>query len=124
MAESTILVVEDEPIVRMLVVDFLSELGYAILEAKDANVALPILRSDQPIDLLLTDVGLPGMDGRQLAEAARGLRPGLKVLFATGYAEGAGRRNDFVVTGTDLVSKPFDLDHLAEKVAQLIVKRQ
>lgn len=114
----TILVVEDEPIVRMLVVEFLGDLGYRILEAKDANTALPILGSDEPIGLLLTDVGLPGLDGRQLAEAAQTMRPALKVLFATGYAEtsaGAPSAN-----GAELISKPFDLDFLADTIRRIL----
>jgi CheY-like chemotaxis protein len=115
----SILVVEDEPMVRMLVVDFLNELGYATMEAKDAPAALPFLQGKAPIHLLLTDVGLPGMNGHQLAVEARQLRPGLKILFATGYGE-TGGRSASITEGTDLVGKPFDLDELGLKVRRMI----
>ncbi len=117
---NTILVVEDEPIVRMLVVDYLEELGYRIIEAKDADAALGVIDSGQTLSLLLTDVGLPGMNGRQLAEAARRLRPALKILFATGYADSGDGGHDSLGGGVDIVSKPFDLDVLGAKVSQLI----
>jgi CheY-like chemotaxis protein len=85
----TILVIEDERMVQMLVVDILNDLGYSTLEAKDANTALPILQSDQAIDLMVTDIGLPGMSGWDLARLAHQSRPALKILFLTGY-EGGG----------------------------------
>ena len=92
-AGETVLVVEDDPSVRMLIMDILAELGYAAIEAYDSQSALPALESRRRIDLLVTDVGLPGgMNGRQLAERARQLRPGLRTLFITGYAEGAAIR--------------------------------
>src|SRR5207344_1691690 len=103
------------------VMDFLTELGYAAIEAHDGASALPVLRSQQRIDLLVTDVGLPGgMNGRQLAEMARQLRPGLKTLFITGYAEGAASRARFLEPGMDLIAKPFTLDALGAKIRRMI----
>ena len=86
------LVVEDEPLVRLLIIDVLEELGYKALEASDGPAGLRILQSPQRIDLLITDIGLPGLNGRQVADAARVTRPDLKVLFMTGYAENAAHR--------------------------------
>ncbi len=94
-SDETVLVVEDEAAVRMLVVEVLQELGYHVLEAVDGNSALPYLRSDRRIDLLVSDFGLPGMNGRQLAEIAREHRPDLQVLFITGYAPNAEVRGEF-----------------------------
>lgn len=89
--EGVVLVVDDEISVRSLVVEVLREMGFDTLEAGEGSAALAILRGKQGIDLLITDVGLPGgMNGRQVADAGRELRPGLKVLFITGYAEAAG----------------------------------
>jgi PAS domain S-box-containing protein len=120
-AGETVLVVEDDPSVRMLIMDILDELGYAAIEAYDSQSALPALENRQRIDLLVTDVGLPGgMNGRQLAERARQLRPGLRTLFITGYAEGAAIRARFLEPGMDLVSKPFTLDGLAAKIREMI----
>jgi len=120
-AGETVLVVEDDPSVRMLIMDILAELGYAAIEAYDSQSALPALESRRRIDLLVTDVGLPGgMNGRQLAERARQLRPGLSTLFITGYAEGAAIRARFLEPGMDLVSKPFTLDGLAAKIREMI----
>ncbi len=119
-AGETVLLVEDEPAVRMLVLDLLQALGYTALEARDAVTALPVPESDQRIDLLVTDVGLPGMNGRQLAEIARQHRPGLKVLFMTGYAQKAAERQGFLDQGMDMVAKPFSLDLLANKIRTMI----
>jgi len=91
-AGEVVLVVEDEATVRDLVVDLLQELGYRAVEASDGPSGLKLLQSDMRIDLLVTDVGLPGLNGRQLADHARGARPDLKVLFMTGYAENATSR--------------------------------
>lgn len=115
-----VLVVEDEPDVRMLVVDVLKELGYRVQVACDSHEALPLLQGTEPVDLLVTDVGLPGLNGRQLAEVARQHRPGLKVLFMTGYAREAEVRGDFLDPGMDLLTKPFSIDELAQRVRQLI----
>ncbi|HSY87800.1 MAG TPA: PAS domain S-box protein [Verrucomicrobiae bacterium] len=120
-AGETLLVVEDDASVRMQVMDLLTELGYAAIEAHDGGSALLVLRSQRRIDLLVTDVGLPGgMNGRQLAEMARQLRPGLKTLFITGYAEGAASRARFLDPGMDLIAKPFTLDALAAKIRRVI----
>ena len=111
-----VLVVEDDPAVRMLVMEVLADLGYHAYEAGDANEALPCLQSDRRIDLLVSDVGLPGMNGRQLAEIARQHRPGLKVLFMTGYAENAINRDGFLDEGMEMMTKPFGLDDLATRI--------
>ncbi len=113
--------VEDDSSVRMQVMDYLTELGYAAIEARDGASALPVLRSQRRIDLLVTDVGLPGgMNGRQLADIARQLRPGLKTLFITAYAEGAASRTRFLDPGMELIAKPFPLDALAAKIRGMI----
>jgi PAS domain S-box-containing protein len=116
----TVLVVEDEAAVRMLVTDVLDQLGYAALKAVDGPSGLRVLQSAKRIDLLITDVGLPGLNGRQLADAARELRPDLKVLFITGYAHNAAFGNGVLAHGMELMSKPFALDALAEKVRSMI----
>jgi len=119
-ALGTILVVEDEAIVRMLLVDALEEQGYTVLEAEDGNAALGIVASLERIDLLATDVGLPGINGRQLAEMARSLQPDLKVLFLTGYAHDKGTGNGPPKHGVDLISKPVAMDVLLAKVKAMI----
>jgi PAS domain S-box-containing protein len=119
-AGECILVVEDEPSVRMMVTELLNELGYRVLEAADGPAALSVMEDVPQIDLLVSDVGLPGMNGRQLAEHARQQRPALKVLFMTGYAEKAALRSDFVGEGMDLITKPFAVDHLAAKIREMI----
>ncbi|WP_248746494.1 PAS domain-containing hybrid sensor histidine kinase/response regulator [Pseudomonas sp. MWU12-2037] len=118
--DESVMVVEDDPAVRMLVLNVLDELGYTVHPAADARTALPLLESSLRIDLLVTDVGLPGMNGRQLAEVARQHRPGLKVLFMTGYAEKAAERQGFLEPGMDLIAKPFTLDALANRVRDMI----
>ncbi|MGH8374344.1 MAG: ATP-binding protein, partial [Pseudomonas sp.] len=119
-AGETVMLVEDDAAVRMLVLDLLKELGYRAHEAEDAKGALPVLESDLRVDLLVTDVGLPGMNGRQLAEIARQHRPELKVLFMTGYAEIAAERQGFLEEGMDMVAKPFSIDLLANKIRTMI----
>jgi PAS domain S-box-containing protein len=119
-AGETVVLVEDDPAVRMLVFDLLKELGYSAHEAEDAKTALPLLESGLRVDLLVTDVGLPGMNGRQLAEIARQHRPELKVLFMTGYAEMAAERQSFLEEGMDMVAKPFSVDLLANKIRTMI----
>jgi PAS domain S-box-containing protein len=117
----TVLVVDDEPTVRMLVIDVLGDLGYQALEAEDGASGLKILQSRARVDLLITDVGLPnGMNGRQVADAARVLRPGLKVLFITGYAENAVVGNGHLDPGMAVLTKPFAMDDLAAKIRALI----
>ena len=116
----TVLIVEDDAAVRVLVSAVLKELGYAHVEACDANSALPIIESDQRIDLMISDVGLPGMNGRQLAEIGRQIRPDLKILFITGYAEHAAVRGGFLDPGMQLITKPFTFDLLTMKVREMI----
>jgi len=116
----TVLVVEDDATVRLLVTEVLGELGYRFLEAPDARTAIPLLASAETIDLLVTDVGLPVMNGRQLAEIARQHRPDLKVLFVTGYAENAALRGDFLAPGMEMLTKPFALDALGAKIREMI----
>jgi PAS domain S-box-containing protein len=122
-AGHTVLVV-DEPTVRMLVTETLQDLGYAALEAGDGSAALSIVESAASIDLLVTDVGLPGLNGRQLAEAARRIRPGLRVLFITGYAHNAAIGSGGLLDpGMEIVTKPFALDILAAKIREMIERR-
>ncbi|MNI42593.1 Blue-light-activated protein [compost metagenome] len=116
----TVLIVEDDPAVRVLVSTVLSDLGYGFVEAADADSALPILDSAQRIDLMISDVGLPGMNGRQLAEIGRQYRPDLKVLFITGYAEHAAVRGGFLDPGMQMITKPFTFDLLTAKVREMI----
>ena len=116
----TVLVIEDEPVVRGVVLEMLAEQGYRTLEAVDGPSGLKILRSDQRIDLLVTDVGLPGMNGRQVADQARESRPDLKILFITGYAESVAMADGFLQPGMEMITKPFDLDHLAQRIRAMI----
>lgn len=111
-----ILVIEDEAVVRALIVELLNELGYRVIEADDAGPGLAILRSDAAIDLLLTDIGLPGMSGQDLADEARVSRPDLPVLYMTGYAEAAARPEGFLRRGMALITKPFGGDALARRI--------
>ena len=122
-AGQTVLLVEDDVSVRLLVRDVLEELSYITVEAGDAAEAAPILSSDARIDLMISDVGLPGMNGRQLAEVARGHRPDLPILFVTGYAENAAIRAGFLGTNMAMITKPFSLDDLAAKVSEMIVSQ-
>ncbi|WP_248135961.1 ATP-binding protein [Pseudomonas sp. W2Jun17] len=119
-AGETVLIVEDDPAVRVLVSAVLKELGYGFIEAEDANTAVPIIESEQRIDLMISDVGLPGMNGRQLAEIGRQIRPELKVLFITGYAEHAAVRGGFLDPGMQLITKPFTFDLLTATVREMI----
>jgi signal transduction histidine kinase/CheY-like chemotaxis protein len=116
----TILVVEDEGLVRMLMVQTLEDKGYRVIEAHEAQGAIRILESDMKIDLLATDVGLPGMNGRQLAETARRLRPDLSVLFLTGYAHNAALGDEPLGPRTHLLSKPFAVKTLLTKIRTML----
>lgn len=117
----TILVVDDEPTVRMLLAEVLGELGYTVIEAADSMAGLKVLRSDVRIDLLITDVGLPGgLNGRQMAEAGRDVRPGLGTLFITGYAENAVIGNGHLEAGMQVLTKPFSVDTLTARVRELM----
>lgn len=113
---ATILVVEDDTIVRMLIVDVLEELEFKVLEADGSEAALKFIEdSGQTIDLLMTDVGLPGMDGKELAARARKLRPKLPILFASGYAESIE-----VPDGMSVIGKPFSIDQLRDTVRGIL----
>jgi CheY-like chemotaxis protein len=112
----TILVVEDDSIVRMLIVDVLEELEYKVLEAEGCEEALALLKdTDRSIDLMMTDVNMPIMDGRELAKEARNVRPGLPILFASGYAESID-----VPEGMNVIGKPFSIDQLRDKVKRIL----
>jgi CheY-like chemotaxis protein len=115
-----VLIIEDEPAVRMLVREVLEELRYEAVEFADPLAAVPYLASAERIDLMISDVGLPGMNGRQLAETARAHRPELPILFITGYAENAAIRSGFLGANMSMVTKPFSLDELAARVSELI----
>ena len=116
----TVLVVEDEPVVRGVILEMLEEQGYCTREAVDGPAGLRILRTDARIDLLVTDVGLPGMNGRQLADQAREMRPGLKILFITGYAESVAIADGFLQPGMEMITKPFDLGNLSRRVRTMV----
>jgi CheY-like chemotaxis protein len=116
----TVLVVEDEPVVRDLITEVLMDLGYRALQAEDGPSGLRILQSRARIDLLVTDVGLPGLNGRQLADHARETRPDLKVLFITGYAENAAVANGFLAPGMEMMTKPFPVDALALRIREMV----
>ena len=120
-AGETVLIIDDEPTVRMLVTEVLEGLGYAAIEAADGVSGLRVLQSDVRIDLLITDVGLPGgMNGRQMAEVARQSRPKLRVLFITGYAENAAIGHGHLEPGMHVLTKPFSIEALAGRVKSII----
>ena len=119
----TVLVVDDEAAVRMLVIEVLRELGYNAVEAEDGASAFKILQSGMRIDLLVTDVGLPGgINGRQVADAARSFRPDMKVLFITGYAETAALGEGSLHAGMEVLTKPFAVETLMSRIKGLIGK--
>jgi PAS domain S-box-containing protein len=115
-----VLVVEDDQVVRGLIVEVLTDLGYSALEATDGASGLEILQSRRRIDLLITDVGLPGLNGRQVADAARLVRPRLKVIFMTGYAENTASAHGFLEPGMTMITKPFGMDVLSAKIRATI----
>jgi light-regulated signal transduction histidine kinase (bacteriophytochrome) len=119
-AGSTVLVVDDESVIRLLVREVLQDLGFTVIEAEDGPTGLSLLQSAQRVDLLVTDVGLPGLNGKQLADAARMLRPGLKVLFITGYAANAAIGKGMLAPGMEILTKPFSLDVLAAKISAMV----
>ncbi|RZT56816.1 PAS/PAC sensor hybrid histidine kinase [Sphingomonas sp. BK036] len=119
-AGEIVLVVEDDAVVRALIVDVLGELGYQAVEAHDGPAGLDRLRTMERIDLLVTDIGLPGLNGRQVADAGRMMRPGLRVLFMTGYAENAALASGFLEPGMSMITKPFAMDALATQIRTII----
>ncbi len=119
-AGAVVLVVDDEEAVRLMVVDVLEQAGYTALQAADGRAGLQLLGSTPKVDLLVTDIGLPGMNGRQLADAARVVRPQLRVLFITGFAENAVMGDGGLEPGMSLLTKPFAMDDLARRVGQML----
>jgi CheY-like chemotaxis protein len=117
----SVLVIEDEETIRTLITEELQNLGYSVIGVAEGAAGLAVLQSDIRVDLLLTDVGLPGgLNGRQVADAGRVTRPALKVLFITGYAENAAVGNGLLDHGMEVVTKPFEIAALAEKVRDMI----
>jgi CheY-like chemotaxis protein len=119
MQDVTVLVVEDEPAVRSIVVEMLQEIGCRVIEAEDGGKGAAILASDIEIDLLVTDIGLPVLNGRQVATVARSSRPDLPILFMTGYAENAAITEGFGER-TTLVTKPFRPAQIADAVGRML----
>lgn len=119
-AGETVLVVEDEPVVRELIVEVLQELGYVALEAADGLAGLALLESGCRVDLLVTDLGLPGLNGQQLAERARQMRGDLKILFITGYAENATIASGFMQPGMEMITKPFAVEAFVSRVRDML----
>ena len=115
-----VLIVEDMPSVRMFVTEVLEDAGYRCTQAADIETALERLQNDPTINLLLSDVGLPRMSGRELADIARGWREGLPILFMTGYAETAINRQVFLGDGMEMLVKPFQISELLDKVRRTI----
>lgn len=122
-AEKTVLLVEDDTAVREVVTQELCDQGFKVLSAMDADSALPVIESAQPIDLMISDVGLPGINGRQLAEISRQVRPELTILFITGYARQATVHGGFLAPGMQLLSKPFTLERLTAKVNEMLPRQ-
>ena len=119
--DETILIVDDEPTVRTVITEVLGELGYAAIEVSDGASGLKVLQSDVRIDLLITDVGLPGgLNGRQMADAARLSRPKLPVLFITGYTESVAIGRSTLEPGMHLLAKPFAMEALASRIKSII----
>lgn len=115
-----VLLVEDDPSVRLLIGELLSELGYQTIEAPDSDTAIKLLESGRQIDMMISDVGLPGMNGRQLAEVARMHHPKVPILFVTGYAANAAIRAGFLGTNMAMISKPFQVEELAAKIGEML----
>jgi PAS domain S-box-containing protein len=120
-SDTVVLVIDDEPTVRMLITDALGDLNYTCIEAVDGPSGLEVLQSNKRVDLLITDVGLPGgLNGRQVADAAQALRPRLKVLFITGYAENAALNHGHIGPGMEVLTKPFAISELARRVERML----
>ncbi|MHB9881147.1 PAS domain-containing protein [Pacificimonas sp. ICDLI1SI03] len=115
-----VLVIEDEAVVRGLIVDVLEELGYQAIEAENGQKGLDILQSSRRVDLLVTDIGLPGLNGRDVVRNGRIARPDLKVLFMTGYAENAALASGFLEPGMAMITKPFAMEALANRIRDII----
>jgi CheY-like chemotaxis protein len=115
----TILIAEDEAMVRMVEAETLRDAGFEIREARDGASALEILKSDAKVDLLITDIKMPGMNGYQLVEAGTQLRPGLKVILITGYAQDP-LPADLAHAGIKVIYKPFDIDVLPQLAKQVL----
>ena len=118
-----VVVIEDEPVVRGLIVEVLLELGYRALEAHDGPSGLALIEATPRVDLVITDIGLPGLNGRQVVDAARVKRPDMKVLFMTGYAENAAVANGFLEPGMSMLTKPFAMEALATRIRTIIESR-
>jgi PAS domain S-box-containing protein len=117
----TVLVIDDEAPIRLLIVEVLQDAGYKVIEAGDGPAGLKVLQTEVRVDLLITDVGLPGgLNGRQVADAARLTRPDLKILFVTGYAENAAVGNGHLEHGMEVMTKPFSVGALSNKVAEVL----
>jgi PAS domain S-box-containing protein len=119
-AGETVLLVEDDSSVRLLIGEVLRELGYSCVEAIDGKAALSVLTSNTRLDLMISDIGLPGLSGQQLAATARQHRPDLKILFVTGYAHHAAGAEQLLGPGMAMVTKPFSLDALALKIRDML----
>ncbi len=115
-----VLIVDDEPAVRQFSADAFAELGYGVIEADSAATALQLIGSHPEIALLFTDIVMPDINGRQLVEAAHIIRPGLKVLYTTGYTRNAVVHNGVLDAGVELIGKPFTIDELAARVRELL----
>ena len=116
-----VLLIEDEATIRQLVAEQLEDAGYTVIPVGDGPAGLQVLQGGQRVDLLLTDVGLPGgLNGRQVADAARVTRQRLKVLFITGYAENAAVGNGLLAPGMEVITKPFDVSALVDKVRLML----
>ena len=122
-AGETVLLVEDDSSVRLLIGEVLRELGYSCVEAIDGHAALAVLASNTRLDLMISDIGLPGLNGQQLAATARQHRPDLKILFVTGYAHHAAGADELLGPGMAMVTKPFSLDALALKIRDMLATR-
>ena len=117
---ATVLLVEDESIIREVVAESLMSLGYDVLQAADGLAGLELFKSNHPIDLLITDIGLPGLNGQMLAENALLEQPGLKVLFMTGYAENTTMADGFLLPGMGMLTKPFTITAMETKVQGIL----
>jgi CheY-like chemotaxis protein len=118
--QATVLVVEDDGDVRKYIDSALTQLGYGVLEAGEASAALSVIECHPEVDILLTDVGLPGINGRQLADEASRRHTGIKILFISGYAKDAIVHNGILDPGVELLPKPFTMNSLARKLAKVL----